>query len=97
MPAGFSPIPDTLKIDVAEAPHLDQDSKSRFTLHIRRGMVRQIDVSHANALVRGFSPAGAADRLHATLPLAHRPEIHLNPEWWPWMPLIPFRITIGAP
>jgi hypothetical protein len=97
MPAGFRPVPDTLKMDVAEAPQLDQDGKSRFTLDLRRGMVRDVDLSHANALVRGLSPAVAADRLQAAFPLASRPEIRLNPEWWPWLPLIPFRITMGVP
>jgi hypothetical protein len=97
MPVGFRPVPDTLKIDVAESPQLTQDGKSRFTLDLRRGMVRDVDLSHANAIVRGLSPAVAADRLKAAFQLSRRPEVSLNPPWWPWLPLIPFRITIGVP
>ena len=97
LPAGFRPVPDTLKIDVAQAPRLDENGKSPLILEIHQGMVRQVDLSHANALSRGLSPAAAADRLQAALPLAHRPEVRLDPEWWPWLPLIPFRIAISVP
>jgi hypothetical protein len=97
MPGGFRPVPDTLKIDMAEAPQLEQDGKSRLTLDLHREVIRDVDLGHASALVRGLSPGAAADRLQSAFALADRPEIHLNPEWWPWLPLIPFRITIGVP
>ena len=97
MPAGFRPVPDTLDVNVEEPPQPTADGKWSFTLGIRRGILRTVDLARANALVRGLTPGAAADRLQAALPLSRRPEIQLNPNWWPWLPLIPFRISIVAP
>ena len=47
-------------------------------------------------LVRGRSPEAAGAALSTALSLERAPRIELAPEWWPWLPLIPFRITVST-
>ncbi len=78
------------------APVLDDAGASHFDLQIERKLVHELDLPHANALVRGLSPEAAMEALRSGLPLASRPEIKLSPGWWPWLPLIPFRISVTS-
>src|SRR5581483_10050358 len=94
VPEGFLALPDTLKFTMLGAPVLDGSGASHFDLQVERGLQREINAQRANALVRGLSPQAAAHVLLSELPLEKSPEIDLSPSWWPWMPLIPFRITI---
>jgi hypothetical protein len=75
-------------------PVPDDSGASRFSLEVERTSVQQIDLNQANALARGLSTKAASQILRTRLPLAKAPEIDLNPSWWPWLPLIPFRITV---
>jgi hypothetical protein len=42
----------------------------------------------------GRKPAEAVLRLNKSLLLAESPVIQIKPGWWPWLPAIPFRITV---
>jgi len=93
-PQGFAPMPGTLTYKLVGNPVPDGSGASRFSLQVERMSVHQIDLNQANALARGLSTKAASQILRAKLPLAKAPEIDLNPSWWPWLPLIPFRITV---
>lgn len=93
-PEGFIPVPGTLRYKLVGTPVLDGSGVSRFNLEVGRTSTQKIDQNQANALGRGLTPRAAARVLQAKLPLANAPEIDLNPAWWPWLPLIPFRITV---
>jgi hypothetical protein len=93
-PEGFIPIPDTLTFNVVGTPVLDESGVTHFDLQVERTSQHQIDLNEANALARGLSPKSAARILQTKLPLATAPKIELNPSWWPWLPLIPFGITV---
>jgi hypothetical protein len=75
---------------------MDEAGVVHFDLQIGRKLVREVDLTRANSLVRGLTPRAAADALQAYMPLASRPEIKLSPAWWPWMPLIPFRVSVAS-
>jgi baseplate J-like protein len=94
VPAGFVPAPGTLTFQLSGSPIPDESGAAHFDLEVERQVLHQIDASRVNALVRGLSPEAAARRLLSKLPLAKSPEIHLSPAWWPWLPLIPFRISV---
>jgi hypothetical protein len=96
LPQGFRPLPDTLEVRLADAPTTDGQGISRFTLDSSWTMARNIDAGRANMLVRGLSPAAAAGRLKSAFPLVREPQIGLRPSWWPWLPLIPMRITVSV-
>ncbi len=93
-PEGFTALPDTLTFKPLGKPVLDGAGASHFDLQVERESQHQIDLMQANALARGLSPKSAARVLSARLPLANDPVIKLFPAWWPWLPLIPFGITV---
>jgi hypothetical protein len=93
-PQGFAPAAESMAYHVVGSPVLDDGGTSHFDLQIERKLAHELDLPHANALVRGLSPQAAVKSLQSALPLASRPEIKLSPSWWPWLPLIPFRISV---
>jgi hypothetical protein len=93
-PEGYLPVPSTLAYELVDTPVLDGSGGSRFNLQVERTSVHQIDLNQANALARGLPLKIAARTLKAKLPLSNTPVIDLNPSWWPWLPLIPFRISV---
>jgi hypothetical protein len=94
LPAGFLPKPGTLHLEAAPSEAQTASGGQHLEYEVRRTIMRQVDGFRANQLVRGLAPVGAARALQDQLPLARPPEIHLSPPWWPWPPLIPFRITV---
>ncbi len=94
IPSGFSPQPDSLTFNAMSTPALDQGGATHFILQVGRTIERQLNFSEANTLVRGLPPGSAVKVLTSRLPLAQPPQIQMTPAWWPWMPLIPFRIDI---
>jgi len=95
-PQDFAPAEGSLTFAVAGTPSIDENGTAHFDLQIGQKLVHELDLTQANALARGQAPWEAANTLQAHLPLAARPEIKLSPAWWPWMPLIPFRITVTS-
>jgi hypothetical protein len=93
-PEGFMPIPDTLTYRMVSSPVQDESGVIHFDLQAERTAQHQIDLIQANALARGLSPKAASRILLTKLPIASAPEIALTPPWWPWLPLIPFGITV---
>ena len=95
LPEGFGPVPGTLAFHAVQTPIVDESGASQFNLQIERKLVREIDPARVNALVRGLPPEAAAQVLGSDLPLVSAPQIDLSPSWWPWLPLIPFRIEVN--
>ena len=94
MPAGFDSKPNTLQFNSNNNFAVDQSGSTQFNLQVQRVLVQQIQSSQVIFLARGLSPMNAKQVLLSKLPLAAPPEIDLSPSWWPWMPLIPFRIEV---
>ncbi len=94
VPDGFVASPSTLTFQPLAAPVFDQSGMSHFDLQVGQVLVRRIQPLQVVLLARGLSPQIAAQTLLAKLPLMKSPEIGLSPSWWPWMPLIPFRIDV---
>lgn len=94
VPSGYVPQDDSLNVQVNEVAKTAIEQAMQLKLELRRTLNRRIDLASANQMVRGLSPARADQVLQDAFPLATAPEIHLKPAWWPWMPLIPFRIEM---
>jgi hypothetical protein len=62
--------------------------KASRTLH------REVRFADVFALVRGQRPAAAENALAEHIPSREPPEIVLTPGWWPWLPLIPFNLSV---
>jgi hypothetical protein len=45
----------------------------------------------------GLGSNEAQTLLDRYLPLQSDPQIALSPSWWPWVPIVPFRIEVVTP
>jgi hypothetical protein len=93
VPAGFTPLQDTLVYENLSQP-VQEGGEMKWTMSMKRMMLANFPESQAVEAVVGLPPAQARQRLSALLPLAKPPEITLSPSWWPYLPILPFRITV---
>jgi hypothetical protein len=83
--AAYQPLTD---------PSTDNAGVSHFELDVSRSLHQTIDELQVLSIVRGLTPAEAIRELAPSLPLRQATDIKLTPSWWPWMPLIPFNISM---
>jgi len=96
LPEGFVATQAPLEFEPL-TPHLtDKDGITRWSVRISRQIEKQLDAGKIIRLVQGQNMALATTRLKDNLDLADTPEILLTPNWWPWLPLIPFNITVES-
>ncbi len=96
LPEGFAPASDGLAILPASIPLTEADGITRWDLQAQRRLRARLNPLTAVQLSMGRAPAEAVLRLNESLPLAGSPVIQLKPGWWPWLPVIPFRITVST-
>jgi hypothetical protein len=94
LPAGFIATADALTVTPVSSPALNRDGSAEWSMRAERRIVRQIQPAQVTQLVQGFGAWNAVSALEKNLPLANAPTIELTPSWWPWMPLVPFRISV---
>jgi hypothetical protein len=94
LPEGYTPLPDTLSIQVIQSPVLEADGLPGWRMSARRSLKAVVPPDQVTNLLLGATPAEAAARLQAAYPLDAPPAIRLLPDWWPRLPLLPFRIQI---
>jgi hypothetical protein len=94
VPNGFVASPSTLMFKPLADPVFDQAGASHFDLQAEQTVTQRIEPLQVVLLARGLSPASAAKTLFDNLSLSAAPQIDLSPSWWPWLPLIPFRIEV---
>ncbi len=75
-------------------PSTDASGVSNFELEVTRSLLRQINRMQVFSLVRGHQPQSVKTDLGSELSLRAAPEIAMTPAWWPWLPLIPFNISV---
>jgi len=75
-------------------PSTDNSGISHFELEVTRTLLRQVDAMQVFSIVRGQKPQSIQDKLISNLSLRQQPEIAMTPAWWPWLPLIPFNISM---
>jgi hypothetical protein len=70
------------------------DGRASFSIDAAGVAVPVIDPERVRALVRGQPLDDAQLRLVTSLPLTGAPDIAVQPEWYPRMPWMPFRIDV---
>ncbi len=95
-PQGFSPMADSLKFENISQPVTDQDGTTRWQMQATRRVLQNVDFGFVQGLVRGRSSAEAQRALAQSMKWQSPPQISLTPSWWPWLPLIPFRISVAV-
>jgi hypothetical protein len=91
---GFSAASAVPKIQLFGAPFTAADGRTNFSLQMERQVFRTIDSRHVLSLVQGKNVNSALARLNESLAFSSAPQIEMSPRWWPWLPLVPFRIDV---
>jgi hypothetical protein len=69
---------------------------THFDLEVTRPLLHKIEFSQVFALIQGKKPENAKEKLTKGLSLREPPVVKLTPTWWPWLPLIPFNVSVEA-
>jgi hypothetical protein len=94
IPAGFAADSEELVLKPVTKPTLDDDGFTRWTIRAERRIVQQVSVAQVTRMIEGIDAHRARTILEQSLPLQNPPEVHLTPSWWPWVPIVPFRISV---
>lgn len=94
LPAGFAGDSEALSLKPLTQPILNDDGFTRWTVRAERRILQQVNPSQVTQLIQGVSARHAQTLLERSFPLESAPEIHLSPSWWPWVPIVPFRISV---
>ena len=94
IPSGFSAVSEELSLTPVTKPILNDDGFTRWTVRAERRIVQQINTAQVMQMIQGVSSRRAKALLENSLPLEDAPEIHFSPAWWPWVPIVPFRISV---
>ena len=94
IPSGFSAGADGLTLKAVTDPILNDDGFMRWTVRTERRIVQQIRTAQVTQMIQGIGVPRARALLERRLPLEDAPDVHLSPSWWPWVPLVPFRISV---
>lgn len=96
LPEGFMATQKPLGFEALNSHLTDNRGVTRWSMRVSRQLEKRVDAGRLISLVQGRSPAVATAKLKETLNLTDPPEIKLTPAWWPWLPLIPFNITVAT-
>ena len=94
LPRGFGATSDALTLKPVTEPVLNDDGFTRWTVRAERRIVQQISTAQVTHMIQGTSSGRAQTLLDQNLPLEDASEIHLSPSWWPWVPIVPFQISV---
>jgi hypothetical protein len=94
LPPGFSASSDALTVRPVSTPTLNADGSAKWTIRAERNIVQQINTAQVAQMLQGTGVRNVESQLKKNLPLANDPDIRLTPSWWPWMPIVPFRISV---
>jgi hypothetical protein len=94
LPSGFLAASDAQVVDSSTTPELLEDGSVRWTMRAEREITQQVNVQQVAQLIQGLSATEAQSKLDKALPLINEPKVSLTPSWWPWVPVVPFRIEV---
>ncbi len=90
----YSPVDGTLEINSKSRIYIDRDGNINWKINAQRLLKTKIAEQQIAALSLGLTPSEAVKRLSQSLALNQKPQIAITPDWWPRLPLLPFRIRV---
>ncbi len=96
LPNGYSVLAGSLQLEILTQPAADKAGVVRWSLHATRQVQARIAEAEAVQLSLGMEPLQAISRLGQSLPLEQPARIELQPDWWPRLPFLPFRISVSS-
>jgi hypothetical protein len=94
VPPGFAAVSEALTLMPVTAPILNDDGFTRWTMRAERRILQQVSSAQVMQMIQGIRSRRAQSLLEKSLPLDDAPEIKMSPSWWPWVPIVPFRISV---
>jgi hypothetical protein len=100
IPEGYKPLSgEDIQIEMLTGPEQKASlgAKQAFyswRIHTRRNILAQIPYAQVAQEVRGYPPEQAIKQISEKLQLETQPKITITPDWWRWLPFLPFRMTI---
>lgn len=94
LPAGFAVSAQPISVQPVLKPSTRRDGSTQWTVRAERRIVHQVNDVQVTQIVQGLNASRALAQLKKDLPLDGNPEIDLSPAWWPWVPIVPFRISV---
>jgi hypothetical protein len=94
LPPGYAAASEELSLKPVTDPILNDDGFIRWTVRAERRIVQQISPRQVTQMIQGIGAPRAQSLLQTSLSLAEAPEVRLSPSWWPWVPIVPFRISV---
>jgi hypothetical protein len=95
LPTGFHAADsEAVTVKPESNPTLEEDGSAKWNMRAERRIVQEIDPARVTQMVQGFGAWNVKSKLEENLPLEAAPEVQLTPSWWPWMPIVPFRISV---
>jgi hypothetical protein len=88
-------ITSTLTINAVTTPQLLQGNIAKWQIHISRMVRNKIDGTVIAQQAIAKKPQDLSETLFQTLSLKEPPLIYIKPGWWPWMPVLPYRIIVS--
>jgi hypothetical protein len=90
----FTPQPETLKVTQLTQPFGIESGKAIWKMQASWQMGANLNYTDSIALILGLAPDQALEILKENSNIESDPEIILTPDWWPRLPMLPFRIKI---
>jgi len=91
---GFIAASSAVDVESSTKPELAEDGSIHWTIRAERNIYQQVSVLQVTNLIQGLGASEAQSRLDKALPLSSEPKVSLSPSWWPWVPIVPFRIEV---
>jgi cytoskeletal protein RodZ len=96
LPSGYDALKDSLTVQPVSALFGSADGNTRWQVDATRMLQARIDPAQVIYLVEGKPVGRAAGLLQDTFGLEVAPQISIQPFFWPWLPALPFRISVAG-
>ena len=93
LPKGYTALAETLTLSPLQTPKF-ADGKASWYLTARRDTRANLDEGQALVMTTGRSTQDAVKLLSSAYDLEKTPMIDIFPAGWPYMPILPFRISV---
>lgn len=94
LPQGFSPDAASLRYTPLGALETDTLGVTTWQMRVEQTLVPNISALQVAGWVQGQNLKHAVGSIENELALESAPQIEIDPAWWQWLPIAPFRIEV---
>ncbi|MBT3241023.1 MAG: hypothetical protein HON98_01940 [Chloroflexi bacterium] len=87
---------ETLLVLPISVPEFNDDDQVYWRVLVQRQVIQQINTLDLKDQVKGKSINVAIQKVSNEYDLSKSPNISIFPNWWPWLPVVPLRITVDV-